>query len=108
MDRQQKTPYNNPNEIEDLDEEDVIPPVHLDKSFSRYIIVDNLPIIPKEKEAKLLAVVRKIFGSTGNIKDVFMPYEDNEDKSKGFVWMQINIYFKKNRLNTPVLPVGTL
>ena len=102
MDRQQKTPYNNPNEIEDLDEEDVIPPVHLDKSFSRYIIVDNLPSIPKDKEAKLLAVVKKIFGSAGNIKDIFMPYEDNEDKSKGYVWMQINNFLKIIRINNTV------
>jgi translation initiation factor 3 subunit B len=61
-----------------------------EEGFENIIVVDNCPIVDEEaKKQKLLAFLRKIFGSNGTIKEdgIFMPmHEDPEDgklKSQG-------------------------
>ncbi|MCI81368.1 eukaryotic translation initiation factor 3 subunit B-like, partial [Trifolium medium] len=55
----------------------------LDTGFGNIIVVDNLPVVPKEKFEKLEGVVRKIYGQLGVIKDdgLWMPVDPATGKS---------------------------
>jgi hypothetical protein len=58
------------------------PPVNVTADYSATIIVDNLPVIPREKEARLVGIVRKVFEYYGKILDFHMPFI-NESQSAG-------------------------
>lgn len=64
------------------EEEERFSPIERDVDYASVVIVDNLPVIPKVKESKLLGVVKKIFSAFGNVVDVHMPYV-SDDKSCG-------------------------
>lgn len=52
-------------------------------------MVDGVPVIDKSKLDKLLAKIAKEFSRKGapiKIDDVFVPWDDSKDKSKGCVW----------------------
>jgi hypothetical protein len=66
-------------------------PVQLDKSFASAIIVDNLPVVGKEKFDKLLGVVTKIYSQIpgGAIVEVFMP-TDEKGQTKGYAFVEFS------------------
>ncbi|KAK1348656.1 hypothetical protein POM88_054956 [Heracleum sosnowskyi] len=59
---------------EDLNEEDSL---EFEGGFGNIIVVDNLPVVPREKFEKLEGVVRKIYSQIGVIKDdgLWMPVD---------------------------------
>lgn len=64
------------------EEQERFTPIQRDVDYASVVIVDNLPVIPKSKEGKLLGVVKKIFESFGETVDIHMPYV-SDDKSCG-------------------------
>jgi hypothetical protein len=72
---------------DDLTEEEAVPPVQLEQGFARFIVVDNIPIVTREKETKLLNVLKKLFSACGTVVDIFMPFEG--EKSKGFAVLKL-------------------
>ena len=58
----------------------------MDSGFGNIVVVDNLPVVPREKFEKLEGVVRKIFSQIGVIKEdgLFMPVDPVSEKSLGY------------------------
>ena len=48
------------------------------------IVVDNIPQVGPEKQEKLKAMIRKIFGKFGKIQSEHFPLEN--DTTKGYSW----------------------
>jgi len=63
----------------------------MDTSMRQVIIVDGLPIVPKEKYDKLVNVIRKFFSQVGTIADngLEMP-QDDAGTSKGFAFIEFS------------------
>lgn len=57
----------------------------LNTDVSMYIVVDNLPVVGKDKYEKLLGLVRSMFDkfNRGFSGDVWMPMAGEPPKSKG-------------------------
>lgn len=74
---------------EDLNEEDSL---EFDAGFGNIIVVDNLPVVPKEKFEKLEGVVRKIYSQIGVIKEsgLWMPVEEDTGKTRGYCFIEYN------------------
>lgn len=64
----------------------------LDKGLGNIIIVDNLPVVPREKFEKLEGVVRKIYGQIGVIKEdgLWMPVDPDTQKTLGYCFIEYN------------------
>lgn len=60
--------------------------------FGNIIIVDNLPVVPREKYEKLEGVIRKIYGQIGLIKDdgLWMPIDPETQKTSGYCFIEFN------------------
>ncbi|KAL8155139.1 hypothetical protein AgCh_000507 [Apium graveolens] len=60
--------------------------------FGNIIVVDNLPVVPKEKFEKLEGVVRKIYSQIGVIKDdgLWMPVDPATHKTLGYCFIHFN------------------
>ena len=67
------------------------PEVRLETAMSNVVVVDHLPVVPQEKHEKLTAVLTKIFGQLGNIREngLHMP-SDASNNSKGFAFVEYN------------------
>ena len=66
------------------DEEEEEAPVETKQDFSTLIFVDNLPVIDKTKEAKLMGMINKIYGQVGNFSaEPVMPF-GADGKTRGF------------------------
>ena len=63
----------------------------MDTSMRQVIIVDGLPIVPKEKYEKLTNVIRKFFTQVGTIVEngLEMP-QDDAGTSKGFAFIEFS------------------
>ncbi|XP_057511945.1 eukaryotic translation initiation factor 3 subunit B-like [Actinidia eriantha] len=74
---------------EDLNEEDRL---EFDAGFGNIIVVDNLPVVLKEKFEKLEGVVRKIYGQIGVIKEdgLWMPLDPVTQKTLGYCFIEYN------------------
>ncbi|KAL6964896.1 Eukaryotic translation initiation factor 3 subunit B [Sarracenia purpurea var. burkii] len=74
---------------DDLNEDD---PLEYDAGFGNMVVVDNLPVVPKEKFEKLEGVVRKIFSQIGVIKEdgLWMPIDDTTQKTLGYCFIEYN------------------
>ena len=74
---------------EDMNEEY---PLEFDMGFGNIIVVDNLPVVPKEKFEKLEGVVRKIYGQIGVIKEdgFWMPVDPATEKTLGQCFIEYN------------------
>ncbi|KAK9058225.1 hypothetical protein SSX86_023065 [Deinandra increscens subsp. villosa] len=74
---------------DDLNEEDSL---EFDAGFGSIIVVDNLPVVPKEKFEKLEGVVRKIYSQIGVIKEngLWMPVEEDTGKTRGYCFIEYN------------------
>lgn len=76
------------------DDDDVIQEENLefDSGFGNIIVVDNLPVVPKEKFEKLVTVVRKIYSQIGAIKEdgLWMPVDPATEKSLGYCFIEYN------------------
>ncbi|GFY90394.1 eukaryotic translation initiation factor 3B-2 [Actinidia rufa] len=74
---------------EDMNEEY---PLEFDMGFGNIIVVDNLPVVPKEKFEKLEGVVRKIYGQIGVIKEdgFWMPVDPATQKTLGQCFIEYN------------------
>ncbi|XP_071733109.1 eukaryotic translation initiation factor 3 subunit B-like [Rutidosis leptorrhynchoides] len=66
--------------------------LEFDPGFGSIIVVDNLPVVPKEKFEKLEGVVRKIYSQIGVIKEngLWMPVEQDTGKTKGYCFIEYN------------------
>lgn len=75
---------------EEEEEEVLFPPIVLDTSYTNVVIVESIPIIPREKLEKLTSILKKILSHSDSlasltIVDFDMPFEEGADaKSKGF------------------------
>lgn len=60
--------------------------------FGNIIVVDNLPVVPKEKFEKLEGVVRKIYSQIGVIKEdgLWMPIDPSTQKTLGYCFIEYN------------------
>ncbi|WOH14507.1 hypothetical protein DCAR_0934026 [Daucus carota subsp. sativus] len=74
---------------EDLNEEDSL---EFEGGFGNIIVVDNLPVVPKEKFEKLEGVVKKIYSQIGVIKDdgLWMPVDPATQKTLGYCFIEYN------------------
>ncbi|XP_035841422.1 eukaryotic translation initiation factor 3 subunit B-like [Helianthus annuus] len=74
---------------DDLNEEDSL---EFDAGFGNIIIVDNLPVVPREKFEKLEGVVRKIYSQIGVIKEngLWMPVDEDTGKTRGYCFIEYN------------------
>lgn len=80
---------------EDLRAEEAL---DFEEGFGNIIVVDNLPVVPKEKFEKLEGVVRKIYGQIGVIKEdgLWMPVDPESQKTLGYCFIEYN---------TPQVPI---
>jgi len=76
--------YDEQEEEEEFEEEPQV-----DTSMKHAIVVDGLPVVPKEKHEKLLNVLRKFFTQVGTIIEggLEMPFGDN-GSSLGFAFIE--------------------
>lgn len=74
---------------EDLREEEEL---EFDAGFGNIIVVDNLPVVPKEKFDKLEGVIRKIYSQIGVIKEdgLWMPVDSDTGKTLGYCFIEYN------------------
>lgn len=76
------------------DDEDInnADPLEFEGGFGNIIVVDNLPVVPKEKFEKLEGVVRKIYGQIGVIKEdgLLMPVDPDTQKTLGYCFIEYN------------------
>ncbi|XP_058725966.1 eukaryotic translation initiation factor 3 subunit B-like [Vicia villosa] len=76
------------------DDEEVFQEENLefDTGFGNIIVVDNTPVVTKEKFAKLEGVIRKIFNQMGVIKDdgFWMPVDPVTEKTVGYCFIEYN------------------
>eukprot|EP01127_Copromyxa_protea_P000407 TRINITY_DN10336_c0_g1_i1.p1 TRINITY_DN10336_c0_g1~~TRINITY_DN10336_c0_g1_i1.p1 ORF type:complete len:675 (-),score=151.95 TRINITY_DN10336_c0_g1_i1:18-2042(-) len=81
----------------ETEEEELFPPLRLDQDFSTIVVVCGLPIVPREKEEKFKPLIRDILlkvsvESTQEaivIKDLWMPFKDTPDESKGHIFVNL-------------------
>lgn len=66
--------------------------MEFDTGFGNVIVVDNLPVVPKEKFEKLEGVIRKIYGQIGVIKEdgLWMPVDPDTQKTLGYGFIEYN------------------
>lgn len=80
---------------EEEEEEVLFPPIVLDTSYTNVVIVESIPIIPREKLEKLTSILKKILSHSDSlasltIVDFDMPFEEGADaKSKGYVFLAL-------------------
>lgn len=76
---------------EDLKKEEEF---EFEEGFSNIIVVDNLPVVPKEKFEKLEGVVRKIYSQIGVIKEdgLWMPKDSETQKTLGYCFIEYNTH----------------
>ncbi|EFA76381.1 RNA-binding region RNP-1 domain-containing protein [Heterostelium album PN500] len=67
--------------------EDFEPPVQLDTSLAKFIIVDGIPIANEAKHEKLESVLKKIYGRFGTIVSFTMPL-DAKKTTKGYCFVE--------------------
>ncbi|KAK1353715.1 hypothetical protein POM88_052080 [Heracleum sosnowskyi] len=81
--------------MKDLNEEDSL---EFEGGFGNIIVVDNLPVVPREKFEKLEGVVRKIYSQIGVIKDdgLWMPVDPATQKTLGYCFIEYNTLQKLN------------
>ncbi|KAL6569251.1 Eukaryotic translation initiation factor 3 subunit B [Orobanche minor] len=74
---------------EDLKEEESL---EFEDGFGNIIVVDNLPVVPKEKFEKLEGVIRKIYSQIGVIKEggLWMPVNPDTQKTRGYCFIEYN------------------
>ncbi|KAM7476202.1 hypothetical protein LguiB_023445 [Lonicera macranthoides] len=72
---------------EDLKEEERL---EFESGHGNIIVVDNLPVVPKEKFDKLETVVRKIYSQIGKITDdgLWMPVDPDTQKTLGYCFVE--------------------
>ncbi|KAI3449011.1 hypothetical protein Pfo_005676 [Paulownia fortunei] len=72
---------------EDLKEEESL---EFEEGFGNIIVVDNLPVVPKEKFDKLEGVIRKIYSQIGIIKEdgLWMPVDPDTQKTQGCCFIE--------------------
>lgn len=66
--------------------------LELETGFGNIIIIDNLPVVPREKFEKLEGVIRKIYGQIGVIKEdgLWMPVDPETQKTLGYCFIEYN------------------
>ena len=76
------------------DDEDVYhdDQLEFDSGFRNIIVVDNLPVVPREKFEKLEGVIRKIYSQIGVIKEdgLWMPIDPETKKTLGYCFIEYN------------------
>lgn len=72
---------------EDIKEEERL---EFESGHGNIIVVDNLPVVPKEKFEKLETVVRKIYSQIGKITDdgLWMPVDPDTQKTLGYCFVE--------------------
>jgi len=79
----------NKQQEEDEEEESLFPHIVKDQSYSKVIIVEGIPVIPKEKYDKLAQILKRLFSQEiGTIVDFYMPFQEGVDQSKGFAFIR--------------------
>lgn len=66
-------------------------PVELDENLSNVVLVDCLPAVKMDRYAKLLNVVKKIFGAYGAIKPndgIYMPVDEEKNMTSGMCFIE--------------------
>jgi len=63
-----------------------------DTGFGNIIVVDHLPVVPKEKFEKLEGVVKKIYNQLGVIKEngLWMPVDPDTKMTLGYCFIEFN------------------
>ncbi|KAH6809358.1 translation initiation factor 3B1 [Perilla frutescens var. frutescens] len=63
-----------------------------EEGFGNIIVVDNLPVVAKEKFEKLEGVVRKIYSQIGIIKEdgLWIPVDPDTHKTLGYCFIEFN------------------
>ena len=79
----------NGSDDEDVYQEDS---QEFDTGFGNVIVVDNLPVVPREKFEKLEGVIRKIYSQIGVIKEdgLWMPVDPDTEKTLGYCFIEYN------------------
>ncbi|GER55854.1 eukaryotic translation initiation factor 3subunit B [Striga asiatica] len=74
------------------DDEDLKDEQSLEEGFENIILVQNLPVVPKEKFEKLEGVVRKIYSQIGVIKEggLWMPVDPDTQKTLGYGFLEFD------------------
>jgi len=83
--RRRYGPVDPDHEVED---DQLEPPVNLNKSFTNIVVVDNIPVIPHDKIEKLKVVIGKVFTSlVGPTQQLYLP-TDEKNFTKGFAFIE--------------------
>ncbi|KAJ6361220.1 hypothetical protein OIU78_001793 [Salix suchowensis] len=76
------------------DDEDIYQEEQMDFDYGlgNTIVVDNLPVVPKEKFDKLEGVINKIYSQIGVIKEdgLWMPVDPGTQKTLGYCFIEYN------------------
>jgi hypothetical protein len=71
-------PYKLPS-IDEFNENAFAAPVILETGYSKIVVVENTPIAPNEKFAKLKQFLTQTFQSFGSVVDVCLPQNQRGD-----------------------------
>jgi len=74
------------NASDDIDDEQLEPPVTMELGFNKVIVVDNIPIVPQEKFEKLFSVIMHLFSAIAKVKQLVIP-QDSKKMTKGFAFI---------------------
>jgi len=75
------------NASDDIDDEQLEPPVTMELGFNKVIVVDNIPIVPQEKFEKLFSVIMHLFSAIAKVKQLVIP-QDSKKMTKGFAFIE--------------------
>lgn len=66
--------------------------LEFDTGFGNIIVVDHLPVVPREKFEKLEGVVKKIYNQLGVIKEngLWMPVDPDTKMTLGYCFIEFN------------------
>lgn len=66
--------------------------LEFDTGFGNIIVVDHLPVVPREKFEKLEGVLRKIYSLVGVIKEngLWMPVDPVTNMTLGYCFIEFN------------------
>jgi translation initiation factor 3 subunit B len=64
------------------------PAVQMDDAMDALLVVDNVPVVKKDRYGKLMKVLRKLFKKFGEVVEILMPRDESDVKTLGFMFVE--------------------
>ncbi len=64
--------------VDEIKDDDLEPPVKFDDNVDNFVVIDGIPVAPKDKLPKLKDLLTKLFSSVGTLVQLHVPVDDTE------------------------------